>query len=144
MSWWTDTWSAPYNAFTGKQTQAQIDAGVEENVASINAVSENAATYYGQDSDTAQIAAQTAAEQAAQVGTDVSTLQKLAATDPGGCPQGGLNLNGLGMGCISSFTDLLSRLNTLTKYGLVIVALLIVGWIALTFGPTVAAVSRRR
>jgi hypothetical protein len=143
MSWFTDLYSAPYNAITGQLTQAQKDALTQDEVDQIHTVSDNAATYYGADSSTAAIAQQAADEQAAQAPTDTSTLAKLQATDKGACPNGGLNLNGVGLGCVSSFNDLLSQLNTLTHIGLALVGVLIVGWLVITFGPTVASFARR-
>jgi len=135
--------SAPYNAVTGKLTTLQEDSLTQAEKDSIYAVSDNAAKYYGKDSQTSIIAQRVADEEAAQAGTDTSTIEKLSASDHGGCPGGGLNLNGIGFGCISSVDDFLSELNTLTHVGLVVVFVLIAGWLAFTFGPTVLTVMGR-
>jgi len=144
MSFLIDLVSSPYNAATGKLTTWQQESLSQAEVDQIHTVSDNAATYYGSDSSTAAIAQVTADQQAAQAGTDTSTLAKLSATDPGGCPNGGLNLNGVGFGCVSSFNDFLSQLNSLTHIALVIVGILIVGWLGITFGPSLAALARRK
>lgn len=144
MSFFVDLISSPYNAATGKLTSWQESSLTDAEKAQVYTVSDNAAQYYGADSSTALIAQQTADEQAAQAGTDTSTLVKLATADKGSCPDGGLNLNGIGFGCISSVDDFLSQLNTLTHIGLGIVAVLILGWLAVTFGPTVLAIDGRR
>lgn len=143
MSFLADVFSAPYNAVTGNLTQWQKDSLTQAEQEQIHTVSDNAAEYYGADSSTALIAQRVADEQAAQAGSDTDTIAKLDASSPGGCPGGGLNLNGIGFGCVSSFNDLLSKLNTLTHVGLVIVAILFLGWLGLTFGPAVSVAVRK-
>jgi hypothetical protein len=142
MSWFADLVSAPYNAVTGQLTQWQKDSLTADEQAQIQTVSDNAAQYYGADSDTALIADRTAQAQADNAVGDVNTIAKLASTDKGGCP-GGLNLNGIGLGCVSSFDDFLAKINTLTKWGLLAVGVLILGWAVVTVGPTVIVAAKR-
>jgi hypothetical protein len=143
LSFLADLISAPYNAVTGNLTDWQKTSLSDAEQEQIHTVSENAAEYYGEDSSTALISERVADEQAAQAGSDTNTLAKLSASSPGGCPGGGLNLNGVGLGCISSVDDFLSKLQTLTHVGLLLVAVLAIGWVGITFGPTIAATSRR-
>jgi hypothetical protein len=120
MGFFTDVISAPYNAVTGQQTQWQKDADLAEGRAQIQAVADNVQKYY---SDVVvQQAAQAAADaNKAALAGDLSHLNAVQAKD--GCG-GGVDLSGVGLGCINSFSDLLAKLDTAVKIALAVGAVI--------------------
>jgi hypothetical protein len=120
MSWFTDLYSAPYNAVTGQLTQGQKDDLVESGKAQIQSVVDNTAKYYGEDSASYHTASSVAAMMEDKVQGDVDNLAAIDAAE--GC-SGGLNLKGLGLGCISSFADIKKWVDIILFLGVLAVVL---------------------
>lgn len=116
MGWFTDLYSAPYNAVTGQLTQGQKDALVEEGKAQIQSVVDNTRKYSGEDSAAYHTAETVAAEMEGKVQGDVDGLAAVDAAE--GC-NGGLNLKGLGLGCISGLADIQKWIRIVLVLGVV-------------------------
>ena len=127
MSWFADLVSLPYNAVTGNQTQMQKDAALMEGQTQIQGVADNAKAYY--DAHVAAVSQDAANAQSIALAKDQAALNKANEQ----CS--GVNLSGIGLGCINSFSEFLAQLNTAVKIGLAIVAVVAVGYVFLLVAP---------
>lgn len=114
---------------TGALSQEERDCLAAEERAQIQSVPDNVAKYYPNNTD-AQLAAQREADrQKAQADADQNTLQA------GECP--GVDLGGIGFGCIRDFNDLLSKLGTTAKVLLAILALGVTLYVVALVAPLI-------
>jgi hypothetical protein len=132
MGWFEDIISLPYNAVTGQQTTLQQKADLEAGITQIQGVAVAADKYYGPD---VALAAQNAADQnSVQLDANLNALNAKQAAD--GCA-GGLDLGGLGLGCISSLSDL-------SRWVKIALGLALAGVVVYVYVIFIAPFTRRR